>query len=328
MIVDRIIFFALLPSATMAFAFAFTFEFGSTSISNAYARANARAISSSILNANSPSSGGDNDDNMDNSHDNEDEFVTKEMFLRDMLTHPEDINDDDDDNNNDENENSTEDLMSATVRRKKKNKRSKDAGYRVLDNRDNLPFLVKVTTPDPYTNNEVMRKNARKNTKQEQLKNDLSNSNSSNSSNSKSSNSNSNSNSSNSKSSSKKKKDKKNTRRNLVGMDGVDSINSSIYTRHKDGTLQKVLGEFALEKSTNCGDIIEVVDGTQYQVQRARCQYKYAGGQKFVMTRKILEVKELKRVFVENEMKKILKRSVMSMGMIVTMAMIVLVHPC
>jgi hypothetical protein len=196
--------------------------------------------------------------------ENDDELVTKEMFLRNML-----------DGEKKENESTKEPLQGKT-RRKKRN----GSHYRTLDNRDSLPFLVKVTTPDPYTNNEVMQKAARKNTK------DLPKG-----------------------AKFKSKKSKKNggttKRHNLIGMDGVDSITSSIYKRKKDGSLDQVLGEFALDKATNCGDIVEVGDGVQYTVQKARCQYKYVGGKKFVMTRKILEVKEVKRALVEQEVKQL-----------------------
>lgn len=58
--------------------------------------------------------------------------VTKEMFLRDMLADP--------------------------VVKRKKNKRN----YKVLDNRDSLPFSVCVSTPDPYTHPDLKRKNAKK----------------------------------------------------------------------------------------------------------------------------------------------------------------------
>ena len=199
-----------------------------------------------------------------NEDESDDELVTKEMFLRNML-----------DGEKNENEATKEPLQGKT-RRKKRN----GSHYRTLDNRDSLPFLVKVTTPDPYTNNEVMQKTARKNT--ENLPKGAK---------------------------FKSKKNKKNggstKRHNLVGMDGVDSITSSIYKRKKDGSLDQVLGEFALDKSTNCGDIVEVGDGVQYTVQKARCQYKYVGGKKFVMTRKILEVKEVKRALVEEEVKQL-----------------------
>eukprot|EP01083_Nonionella_stella_P045144 121342_1 len=99
-------------------------------------------------------------------------------------------------------------------------------------------------------------------------------------------------------------------RRNLVGMNGKDSITSSIYSRAEDGTMHKVVGEFALDKSTNCGDVIEVGDGTEYVVQKSRCQYKYAGGQRFIMVRKILEVKEVKRLMVEKEVKELFEREI------------------
>lgn len=44
-----------------------------------------------------------------------------------------------------------------------------------------------------------------------------------------------------------------------------------------------LLGEFQLDKTTTSGDIIELANGRQYKVQTARCQYKYAGGKRFVM---------------------------------------------
>ena len=149
-----------------------------------------------------------------------DELVTKDMFYRDMLADPN---------------------QTGRVKRKKKN----GSRYRTLDNRDNLPFLVKVTTPDPYTNNEDMMRKARKNTirdKKKQKKKNMKNSG-----------------------------EKKKVRRNLIGMDGKDSIASSIYTRHNDGTLHQVIGEFTLDKSTNCGDIIQVGDnGKEYEVQKSK----------------------------------------------------------
>jgi len=192
--------------------------------------------------------------------DTNDESITQEMLYRDMLDDPNDRN-------------TTATLpKSATVKRKKKNGSTR---YRTLDNRDNLPFLVKVTTPDPYTKNDEMERNARENTKRDR----------------------------------ERKKKKKTIRKNLIGMEGKDAISSSIYTRHEDGKLQKVLGEFTLDKSTNNGDIIRVGgdgdEGREYQVQKSRCQYKYAGGKRFVMVRKILEVKEMKRILVEQEIRQI-----------------------
>lgn len=166
---------------------------------------------------------------------------------------------------------------SAKVKRKKKNGHTR---YRTNDNRDSLPFLVKVTTPDPYTTNDEMERTARKNTKVDRKRsNELERK----------------------KNGGKKKK--KVARRNLVGMNGKDSISSSIYKRRDDGTLHQILGEFALDKSTNNGDIIETA-GKEYLVQKSRCQYKYSGG-RFMMVRKILEVKEIKRVLIEQEIRQI-----------------------
>lgn len=202
----------------------------------------------------------------DDNEEEQEKLVTKEMFLRDMLSDPESVNITED------NEIST----SATVRRKKKN----GSRFRTLDNRDSLPFLVKVNTPDPYTNNAKMKKEARLNTKRHK---------------------NSNKN---------KKGNVEKTRQNLIGMGGQDFISSSIYARDAEGSMNRIVGEFALDKSTNCGDIIEIGDGTQYQVQKARCQYKYAGGKRFVMTRKILEVKEIKRILVEKEVQELFEKDI------------------
>ena len=67
----------------------------------------------------------------------------------------------------------------------------------------------------------------------------------------------------------------------------------------KDGKdTSTLLGEFKLDKSTTSGDII-VIGDREFRVEKARCQYKYAGGQRFVMVRKILEVKEVTRVAKE-----------------------------
>lgn len=198
----------------------------------------------------------------------EQEPVTRDMFYRDMLADPDTTN---------------SSPKSATVKRKKKKGSSQ---YRVLDNRDSLPFLVQVTTPDPYTSNQKMEQTARKNTQRDRERQKKSDS-------------------------SAKPDNKKNKkiRKNLFGVNGKDSIASSIYTRYDDGTLHQILGEFALDKSTGNGDIIKVggdgEDGREYQVQKSRCQYKYAGGKRFVMVRKILEVKEIKRVLVEQEIRQI-----------------------
>lgn len=61
----------------------------------------------------------------------------------------------------------------------------------------------------------------------------------------------------------------------------------------------ETLGEYKFDKSTNCGDKIEI-DNEIYIVQRSKCQYKYAGAQKFVMVRKVLHVKPVERAMQED----------------------------
>lgn len=75
-------------------------------------------------------------------------------------------------------------------------------------------------------------------------------------------------------------------------------ISAEIYKEENDGSFAKVLGKFKLDKSTTSGDLLEIGD-RNFEVTRARCQYKYAGGSKFVMVRKILEVKEVSRLAQE-----------------------------
>lgn len=141
--------------------------------------------------------------------DEDDGLVTKEMFLRGMLEEP---------------------------RRKKKGSKE----YKPHDNRDALPFVVKVKTPDPYTPPGKMLHEAKKNTELA------------------------------------RKKDGKALRKsNLVGMDGKysNAVAASIFARNKSGSLDKILGEFQLEKNTNCGDLIEVGD-REFEVVTARSQMK------------------------------------------------------
>lgn len=147
------------------------------------------------------------------------------------------------------------------VRRKKKGSKEYKS-HKTHDNRDALPFLVKVKTPDPYTKDEEMLKQARKN--------------------------------------SAKKSNKKAARtRNVFGVaSNANAIAASVYARRKNGELHQILGEFQLEKNTNCGDLLQVED-REFEVVKARSQFKYAGGKRFVMVRKILEVKEVTRIAEE-----------------------------
>jgi hypothetical protein len=166
----------------------------------------------------------------------------------------------------------------------RKNKKGK-AGYKPLDNRDHLPFSVRKVTPDPYTHSEIKKsKQTRQGNNNKRTRTDLEHHLltrrrtapilSTNDTNNKSN------------KNTKNNKDQTTPSR-LIQSNAVDGKDTST-----------MLGEFQLDKSTTSGDII-VVGNKEYQVQTARCQYKYAGGQRFVMVRKILEVKELTRVLQE-----------------------------
>lgn len=156
-------------------------------------------------------------------------------------------------------------LSDPQVKRKQK---KKGGGYIPLDNRDHLPYVVKHVTPDPYTKPEMKRS-----------KQGLSHRPSSSSS-----------------SSSNRKK-----RADLELIGSRLSVKNTNKKNSKDGST--ILGEFPLDKSTTSGDIICIADRT-YKVETARCQYKYAGGQRFVMVRKILEVKEITRSIQEAQLEK------------------------
>lgn len=157
-------------------------------------------------------------DEYQSADDDHDGLVTNEMFMRDMLAEP--------------------------ARRKKKG----SPEYRPHDNRDALPFLVKVKTPDPY------RRNSETATKK-----------------------------------------------------SSNAIAASIYARKNDGSLYKVLGQFELEKNTGCGDLLQVGD-REFEVVTARSQFKYAGGKRFVMVRKVLEVKEINRIKQEATLTRLMKK--------------------
>ena len=178
------------------------------------------------------------------SPDDDDELITKEMFLRDGLE---------------------------PARRRKKGSKE----YKPHDNRDSLPFIVKVKTPDPYTSSEKMLYDAKK-------------------------------------ASENARKNKSDTirRSNLIGMDGIYSngIAASIFSRKSDGELQKIIGQFELDKNTNCGDLLEIGE-KEFEVVKARAQFKYAGGKRFVMVRKILEVKEITRIAEEASLHRLMKKT-------------------
>ena len=202
---------------------------------------------------------------LDNKNDDEDDLVTKEDFNRDMLG------------------------MEPKVKRKKR----KGKGYTPLDNRDHLPFSVRTETPDdPYKNRfqkekeqQLQKKRNGFQSKRTDLDRHML--------------------SSAKRDVEKYKKGKRNMKKNSDNSKDSTTPSRLVQRRSikKSGeddstSTTTVLGEFELDKSTTSGDVI-VLGEKEYRVEKARCQYKYAGGKRFVMVRKILEVKEVTRV--ENE---------------------------
>jgi hypothetical protein len=185
--------------------------------------------------------------------------------------------DSDDDHDDDKDDGESEDrmvtremlhrdlLQDPQVKRKRKNGKE---GYKPLDNRDHLPFSVREVTPDPYTHKEIKKARQKRSGGQHQRKRtDLDH-----------------------------HLTQVSKKKNASG--SMTSSRLVEYNNKNGRDTSTVLGEFQLDKSTTSGDII-VVGDKEYQVQTARCQYKYAGGQRFVMVRKILEVKEMTRVYKE-----------------------------
>jgi hypothetical protein len=153
------------------------------------------------------------------------------------------------------------------VLKKQKSKRS--TKYSPSDNRDQLPFLVQVTTPDPYTKPELKKERARQNTEQDRRLRSMNVNN----------------------------RDESKRPRMMASL--LDTSKSQ----------DTLLGEFQLDPSTTCGDIV-MVGMQSYLVQKARCQYQYTGGQKFTMVRKILEVKPIQRVQAESQLLKSLENTI------------------
>ena len=215
----------------------------------------------------------------DSSNSN-DTVVTKEMFLRELLRDPNDDANEDDATNKP----SDDSEPTVTVKRKKggknssnsKHKNNNNQGYKVLDNRDRLPFAVRVASPDPYTHPDKKKHAARQQSKKatHKKRHDAIEAGIASSLYFAPSNS-------------KKKKNNKN--------DSGNNNNKKI-----DPTTH--LGDFVLDKLTTTGDLLEIND-KQYQVVQHRCQYKYAGGKRFVMVRKILQVKEVGRIQTEEYLK-------------------------
>mmetsp|Transcript_9523 Transcript_9523/g.28393 ORF Transcript_9523/g.28393 Transcript_9523/m.28393 type:complete len:288 (+) Transcript_9523:168-1031(+) len=202
--------------------------------------------------------------------EDEDSLVTREDLNRDLLG------------------------MEPKVKRRKKN--GKGQGYTPLDNRDHLPFSVRTKTPDDPYKTEFQRRKEQ----QTQNKNNMSKRNRTDldrhmlASTRRGSAANN----------EKKNKGKKNNSDVSTTPSRLIQKKSQKNDRSRDGKcMTTILGEFQLDKSTTSGDII-VVGDKEYLVETARCQYKYAGGQRFVMVRKILEVKEVTRVKKEDDLRR------------------------
>lgn len=147
------------------------------------------------------------------------------------------------------------------------------------DNRDQLPFVVQLITPDPYTRPEVAKERARKNTERDRQQQQM----------------------------------RRNTNSRRSSAAATPRISASLFETTKsssndDAPTVTALGEFILDQSTTCGDIV-VVGEQSYLVQTAKCQYKYAGGKRFDMVRKILHVKPIRRVQVEAVLQRSLQQT-------------------
>jgi len=196
-------------------------------------------------------------------------IVTKEMFLRKLLEDPHEENDglleEDSDSS------SVDAVVKRDKRKNGKAKKNQQSSYRVLDNRDSLPFSIKLDTPDPYTHPDIKKKQRKTQKKpRDAVENSLMTSSVF---------------TTNPQSSSKKKRNGK------KGTSGSDEDH---------GTL---LGDFQLDKHTTSGDVVQIGD-IDYKVLKHRCLYKYAGGKQFVMVRKILHVKPVGRVETEDYLRK------------------------
>jgi hypothetical protein len=217
---------------------------------------------------------GDNEDESTVQGDGDDgaePIVTAEMFWRDVLADPPPT---------------SASPSSAVVKRpagssnSSSKKSAKFKEYRVLDNRDTLPFSVRASAPpDPYTRPETKtrrpaprsspRNGKRASARADAIENRIAS--------------------------------------KLYSVKGnrasSSSPSSSSSSSSSSAPAQTLLGEFALDKHTTTGDVLEIGE-TQYRVVSHRCLYKYAGGKRFVMTQKILHVKEVGRYQAEEYLRR------------------------
>jgi hypothetical protein len=174
-------------------------------------------------------------------------------------------------------------------KRKKRSGRAMAEDYKIMDQkRDALPFLVSVVTPNPYTPESIQKQKSRPDRRDSMITSTLyiqagpaMNSNATATIN---------------------KNSKKKNKSSEVRKSASSSADSDYQTK---------LGDYVLDKYTTTGDLLEI-SGTQYRVVRHRCLYKYAGNKQFVMTSKILEVKEIQRVQQEEYLQKSWKLSASS----------------
>lgn len=195
--------------------------------------------------------------------------------------------DDDDDDGLVTREDLNRDLLGMEPKVKRKRKNGKGQGYRPLDNRDHLPFSVRTKTPDDPYKNEFQKQKEQQSIKNNNgatkkttdldrhmlaspKRNTVTNKN-------------------------KIKKNNKNTEASTTPSRLIQRRSKKKNKDDDDNSVMTMLGEFELDKSTTSGDVI-VLGDKEYLVERSRFQHKYAGGQRFVMVRKILEVKEVTRV--------------------------------
>jgi hypothetical protein len=185
-------------------------------------------------------------------------LVTAEMFWRDVLRDP----------------------PTPVVKRPGSGKKSKKE-YRVMDNRDSLPFAVQLATPDPYSPPDATKPKGRGGStggaaaptprrRNHAMENKISS-------------------------------------QLFVEGDRAEGIDDP------SDAARTLLGEYQLDKHTTTGDVL-LIGEHQYKVVSHRCLYKYAGGQRFVMMKKILHVKEVGRWQAEEYLHRQWKNSPPSVG--------------
>lgn len=183
---------------------------------------------------------------------------------------------------NDKNENDDGDPNLMPIVRKQRNKQRKDVGRKrpPHDDRDRLPFSVRTTSPDDPYKSRYLKEREKQRLQKKNRDND--------------------------KSSTNTTPFRLIRRKNARSSTGSSGRNSS--NKRSANSSSTIIGEYQLDPTTTSGDVISI--GTiEYKVEKARCQYRYAGSGKFNMVRKILEVKELTRHQTEESLTRQYRRS-------------------